>query len=77
MVQSHRADKNRDQYLVQHLLLANNDFAHLHKDLLAHHLKALDSFLESCGFLIHSDASDHRFSFPSVRFCGRPLQFKQ
>ena len=40
------ADKDRNQNLVEHLLLSHDDLSHLIQDLLAHCMEALDPLLE-------------------------------
>ncbi len=46
------ADEERDQDLVEHLLLADDDLAHLREDAVAHGVKALDALLQFRGVLI-------------------------
>ncbi len=43
------ADKQRDQNLVQHILLAHDHLAHLGQNSVAHRVKAFDALLQlSC-----------------------------
>ena len=42
-------NKDGNQYLVQHFLLAHDDLAHLLEDFFAHRVEVLDAFLESAA----------------------------
>ena len=59
------ADEERDQDLVEHFVLPDDDLAHLREDAVAHRVKALDALLEFSGVQVDFSRSGHRSIFLS------------
>ncbi len=66
------AHEERDQHLVQNLVLAHDHLAHLLDDAFAHRVKAFDALLELCCVRIQVGkcSSSHQFPSLSVHFCA-------
>ena len=63
--QAMAADEQRDQNLVEHLLLADDDLADLSENVVAHGLKAFDALLQFRGVQIQFSECGHLFIFLS------------
>ncbi len=63
------ADKQRDQYLVKHLILPDNHLSHLGKNAIAHRLKAFHALLQLCCVLVQFCSDLHRLASPSNLVC--------
>ena len=71
--QAMAAHEERDEDLVEHFLLADDHFAHLLQNSLAHRMKALDALLQQRRILIQPGKRGHRIPFLicyQFVFCG-------
>ena len=72
------ADKKRNQNLVQHLALSDDDLADLLDNCFAHRVEALDALLQLCDVGTECSRRSHLSPLcESVGFCRYLLQFQQ
>ena len=64
--QTMAADEERDENLIDHLLLADDDLADLVENAVAHSMEAVDAFLQFRGVQIHFSSSHRSFPFLGV-----------
>jgi hypothetical protein len=55
--------EQRNQYLVEHLVLADDDLSNLRKNAVADSMEAVNAFLQLCGIRVEFSERGHR-QFP-------------